>query len=115
MVVFSTDAVREVSMADSVSFYFSPEMNKARVSRGCAFVVHVELPDFRGTGKLGFEELDADDIGHAFDLAQEWVNGALGRSMNAYSAAIRRVMPDGSLMKPVRIISPEMDTDWDAA
>ena len=102
-------------MADSVSYYFSPEMNKARVSREAKFVVHVELPDFRGTGKLGFEELDADDIGHAFDLAQAWVNGALGRSMNAYSAAIRRVMPDGSLMKPVRIISPEMDTDWDAA
>lgn len=96
-------------MANSVSFYFSPEMNKARVSREAKFVVHVELPNFRGTGKLGFEELDADDIGHAFDLAQGWVNGALGRSMNAYSAAIRRVMPDGSLMKPVRIISQEYD------
>jgi hypothetical protein len=96
-------------MADSVSFYFSPEMNKARVSRETKFVVHVELPDFRGTGKLGFEELDADDIGHAFDLAQAWVNGALGRELGSYSAAIRRVMPDGSLMKPVRIISQEYD------
>lgn len=108
MVVFSTNAVREVSMASSVSFYFSSEMNKARVSRGCKFVVHVELPDFRGSGELGFEELDADDIGHAYDLAQSWVNGALGRSLGSYSAAIRRVMPDGSLMKPLRYISPEV-------
>ena len=94
-------------MARFVSDYFSAEMNKARVSRGCKFVVHVELPDFRGSGELGFEELDAHDIGHAHDLAHAWVNGALGRSLGAYSAAIRRVNPDGSLMKPLRYVSPE--------
>ena len=95
-------------MARSGSDFFSLEMNKARGSRGCKFVVHVEVPDFRGSGALGFEELDADDIGHAYDLAQSWVNGALGRSLGSYSAAIRRVLPDGNLMKPVKYISPEV-------
>lgn len=102
-------------MAGSVSYYFSDEMNKARVSREAKFVVHVELPNFRGTGKLGFEELDADDIGHASTLADEWVNGALGRSLNSYSAAIRRVMPDGSLMEPCGIVSQEFYYDEDEA
>lgn len=100
-------------MADSVSFYFSPEMNKARVSREAKFVVHVELPNFRGTGKLGFEELDADDIGHASTLANEWVNGALGRELGSYSAAIRRVLWDGSLMEPCGIVSQEFEFDYD--
>ena len=98
-------------MADSVSYYFSPEMNKARVSREAKFVVHVELPNFRGTGKLGFEELDGDDIFHAYRLAEEWVNGALGRSLGAYSAAVREVRSDGTLMKPCDIISQEFDYD----
>ncbi len=97
-------------MASCVSFYFSPEMNKARVSRECAFVVHVELPDFRGTGKLGFEELDADNMCHASRIAEEWVNGKLGRELGSYSSAIRRVLRDGSLMDPICIVSQEFDS-----
>lgn len=100
-------------MASSVSFYLSPEQNAARVSRGCKFVVHVELPNFRGTGKLGFEELDADDMCHASTLADEWVNGALGRELGSYSSAIRRVLHDGSLMDPICIVS--QDFDWPEA
>ena len=93
-------------MARFVSDYFSSDMDKARVARGCKFVVHVELPNFRGSGELGFEELDADDLSHASRLAEEWVNGALGRSLGSHSASAREVSNDGSLaMNPLFIVS----------
>lgn len=83
-------------MADLTS-YFNTEQNAHRVSRGTRFVVHVELRDFRGTGIVGFEELDADDMEHAGNIACAWVN-----NLGATSAAVRRVFPKGDLSKVIR-------------
>jgi len=92
---------RDLSM-DSVSKFKSDEMNKHRVTRGSKFVVHVEALDDDCTR---FEELDAEDVGHAYKLAHEWVNGALGRAINAQSAAVRRVLYDGTLMSPILYVN----------
>jgi hypothetical protein len=86
-------------MAHSLSFLLSSEAASARmIERKPAFVVHVEtISDFSVADR--FVELDADGIEHAGNIANAWVN-----SMGNASAAIRRVMPDGTLHKPCSII-----------
>jgi len=79
-------------MAHSVSFLLSADAAQARMlERKPAFVVHVETHGDISVADR-FVELDADDIGHAGDLADAWVN----RMGNA-SASIRRVFDDGTL------------------
>lgn len=82
-------------MAHSLSFLLSSEAASARMTeRKPAFVVHVETHSDMGVADR-FVELDADGIDHASNLADAWVNG-----MGNASAAVRRVMPNGTLMKP---------------
>jgi len=86
-------------MAPSLSFLLSSDAASARmVERKPAFVVHVET---HGDASIAdrFVELDADDIEHAGNLANAWVN-RMGNS----SAAVRRVMPDGTLHAPSWIV-----------
>lgn len=86
-------------MAHSLSFLLSSEAAQGRmVERKPAFVVHVETSSDMNVADR-FVELDADDLGHAGDLAHAWV-----KSMGNASAAIRRVMHDGELHKPCAII-----------
>jgi len=86
-------------MAHSLSFLLSSEAAESRmVERKPAFVVHVETSsDFNVADR--FVELDADDLGHAADLADAWVC-----KMGNASAAIRRTFPDGTLTSPCAII-----------
>ena len=86
-------------MANSLSFLLSSEAAQGRMAeRKPAFVVHVEVHSDMDVADR-FVELDADDLGHADDLSQTWV-----RTMGNASAAIRRVMHDGTLMRPCAII-----------
>ena len=86
-------------MAHSLSFLLSSEAASARmIERKPAFVVHVET-DSDASVANRFVELDAEGIDHAANLADAWVN----RMGNA-SAAVRRVMPDGTLHDPSWII-----------
>jgi hypothetical protein len=85
----------------ALSSFFNAEQNANRVSRACAFVVHVELPNWRGSGQFGFEELDADDYQHARILAASWVN-----RHGATSAAIRKVEPKGAIPKVLEYLNP---------
>jgi len=89
----------EAPMAHSLSFLLSSEAAQGRmVERKPAFVVHVETSSDMDVADR-FVELDADDLGHAGDLAHAWV-----KSMGNASAAIRRVMHNGELHKPCAII-----------
>mgnify|MGYP000023512927 FL=1 len=82
-------------MAHSLSFLLSADAAEQRmIERKPAFVVHVETSSDMSAADR-FVELDADDAEHASNLADAWVN-----SMGNASAAIRRVMPDGTLHKP---------------
>lgn len=82
-------------MAHSLSFLLSADAAGQRiVERKPAFVVHVETSSDMGVADR-FVELDADDAEHAGNLADAWVD----RMGNA-SAAIRRVMADGTLHAP---------------
>lgn len=86
-------------MAHSLSFLLSSEAASARmIERKPAFVVHVETSGDMSVADR-FVELDADSIEHAGKIADAWVN-----SMGNVSAAVRRVMPDGTLHKPCAII-----------
>lgn len=82
-------------MALSLSFLLSADAAEQRMTeRKPAFVVHVETSSDMSVADR-FVELDAGDIEQAGSLADAWVD----RMGNA-SAAIRRVMPDGTLHKP---------------
>ncbi len=82
-------------MALSISFLLSADAAGQRmIERKPAFVVHVETSSNMSVADR-FVELDADNMEHAGNLADAWVD----RMGNA-SAAIRRVMPDGTLHKP---------------
>jgi hypothetical protein len=82
-------------MALSLSFLLSADAAEQRMAeRKPAFVVHVETSSDMSVADR-FVELDAGDIEQAGNLADAWVD----RMGNA-SAAIRRVMPDGTLHKP---------------
>jgi len=86
-------------MAHSLSFLLSSEAASARMAdRKPAFVVHVETSSDMSVADR-FVELDADGIEHAGNLADAWVN-----SLGNASAAIRRVMPDGTLHDPSWIV-----------
>ena len=79
----------------TLSFLLSADAAEQRmVERKPAFVVHVETSSDMSVADR-FVELDADGADHAGNLADAWVD----RMGNA-SAAIRRVMPDGTLHKP---------------
>ena len=79
----------------TLSFLLSADAAEQRMAeRKPAFVVHVETSSDMSVADR-FIELDADDADHAGNLADAWVD----RMGNA-SAAIRRVMPDGTLHKP---------------
>ena len=58
------------------------------------YVVHVEL-NGNCENLERFQEVDADSINHAFDLAKQWVI-----MHNATSVGIRKVERDGSLGSP---------------
>ena len=82
-------------MALSLSFLLSADAAEQRMAeRKPAFVVHVETSSDMSVADR-FVELDAGDIEQAGNLADAWVD----RMGNA-SAAVRRVMPDGTLHKP---------------
>jgi len=82
-------------MATSLSFLLSADAADQRmIERKPAFVVHVETDSDMSVADR-FVELDAEDAEHAGNLADAWVD----RMGNA-SAAIRRVMADGTLHKP---------------
>jgi hypothetical protein len=82
-------------MALSLSFLLSADAAEQRMNeRKPAFVVHVETSSDMSVADR-FVELDAGDIEQAGNIADAWVD----RMGNA-SAAIRRVMPDGTLHKP---------------
>lgn len=83
----------------AVSSFFTADANANRVARKCSFVVHVELADFRKSGKPGFEELDADTYQQAKNLAESWV-----KLLGAVSAGIRPVQADGSCRKGLEIV-----------
>ena len=85
-------------MALSLSFLLSADAAEQRIiERKPAFVVHVETSSDMSIADR-FVELDADDAEHAGNLADAWVD-----IMGNASAAIRRVMPDGTLHKPCLI------------
>ena len=82
-------------MALSLSFLLSADAADQRIiERNPAFVVHVETSSDMSIDNR-FVELDADSAEHAGNLANVWVD-----VMGNASAAIRRVMPDGTLHKP---------------
>jgi hypothetical protein len=82
-------------MALSLSFLLSADAAGQRmIERKPAFVVHVETDSDMSVADR-FVELDADDAQQASNIADAWVD----RMGNA-SAAIRRVMADGTLHKP---------------
>lgn len=82
-------------MAHSLSFLLSADAAEKRIAeRKPAFVVHVETSSDMSVADR-FVELDADDAEQAGNIADAWVD----RMGNA-SAAIRRVMLDGTLHKP---------------
>ena len=82
-------------MATSLSFLLSADAASQRmIERKPAFVVHVETSSDMAVADR-FVELDADDAEHAGNIADAWVD----RMGNA-SAAIRRVMADGTLHQP---------------
>jgi hypothetical protein len=81
----------------TIEFLLSYQAEAPRAARsktGC--VVHVEC---RGEGPERFQELDADNVDHGLVLANSWVqNGA------AVSAAVRRKLPNGELLRPSYIV-----------
>lgn len=85
-------------MPFSPDFLRSPEAAALRANRiaesGAKFVVWAEVAHYQ------HEELDADDADHAERLAVHWVAHGM-----AISASYRRVLADGTLMKPLGIIS----------
>lgn len=82
-------------MPTSLSFLLSSDAAEQRmIERKPAFVVHVETFSDMAVADR-FVELDANDAEQAGNIADAWVD----RMGNA-SAAIRRVMPDGTLHKP---------------
>lgn len=86
-------------MPHSLSFLLSTEAAKARmVERKPAFVVHVETTsNFEFPDR--FVELDANEVTQAENMAITWV-----RHMGNTSAAVRRVLHDGTLLDPIKII-----------
>jgi len=86
-------------MPHSLSFLLSTEAAKARmVERKPAFVVHVETTsNFEFPDR--FVELDANEVTQAENMANTWV-----RHMGNTSAAVRRVLHDGTLLDPIKII-----------
>ena len=73
----------------TIKFLLSSEAAEMRNrSRKPAFVVHAEIRPHE------FVELDADDAEHGHRLAAMWCDSA-----SAISAAVRKVLPDGSLSK----------------
>lgn len=86
-------------MSHALSFLLSAEAAAARAaSRKPRFVVHIETCGDMSKADR-FVELDADDIGHAHDLAHNWVH-----TFGNTSAAIRRADADGKLHKPCAYI-----------
>lgn len=91
-------------MAHSVKWLTSGEAATARYQRLIdgqtypmithQYVVHVEL-NGNSENLERFQEVDADSINHAFDLAKQWV-----MVHNATSVGIRKVERDGSLGSP---------------
>jgi len=86
-------------MPHSLSFLLSTEAAKARmVERKPAFVVHVETTsNFEFPDR--FVELDANEVTQAENMAKTWV-----RHMGNTSAAVRRVLHDGTLLDPIKIV-----------
>ena len=86
-------------MAHSVSFLLSADAAQARMSeRKPAFVVHVETHGDISVADR-FVELDANEVTQAENMANTWV-----RHMGNTSAAVRRVLHDGTLLDPIKII-----------
>jgi len=92
-------------MAHSVKWLCSDEAANARYQRLTSvdetypmithqYVIHVEL-NGNPENLERFQEVDADSINHAFDLAKQWV-----MVHNATSVGIRKVERDGSLGSP---------------
>ena len=91
-------------MANSVKWLTSEEAGELRYKRltdgqthrmiNHQYVVHVEL-NGRMENLERFQEVDADSINHAFDLAKQWV-----MVHNATSVGIRKVEHDGNLGEP---------------
>ena len=82
-------------MAPSLSFLLSADAAEQRMTeRNPAFVVHLETSRDMAVADR-FVELAAGEIEQAGNPPDAWVD----RMGNA-SAAVRRVMPDGTLHKP---------------
>jgi len=80
-------------MAHSLSFLLSSEAASARmIERKPAFVVHLEVAP---NTDAPMTELDADDKGHASNIARHWLVSGM-----AYSVGIREVCADGTLGEP---------------
>lgn len=86
-------------MPFSLSFLLSSDAAAQRMAqRKPRFVVHAEMISGLDRNSDRFQEIDADDLAHAHNLARHWID-----KFGAASAAIRRVDPDGSLNKPCHI------------
>ena len=86
-------------MPQSLSFLLSVEAARARmVERKPAFVVHVETSSDINVADR-FVELDANEVTQAENMANTWV-----RHMGNTSAAVRRVLHDGTLLDPIKIV-----------
>ena len=91
-------------MAHSVKWLTSGEAATARYKRLTdgqdypmithQYVVHVEL-NGNCENPRRFQEIDADDISHAFTLAKQWI-----MVCKATSVGIRKVKRDGNLGEP---------------
>ena len=82
----------------TIEFLLSYQAEAPRAARsktGC--VVHVECS--RGEGPERFQELDADNVDHGRILANDWVERGA-----AVSAAVRRKLPNGELLRPSYIV-----------
>ena len=77
---------------NTLSFLLSADAASQRmIERKPAFVVHVERSSDMSVADR-FVELDAEDAEQASNIADAWVD-----RMGSASAAIRRVMADGTL------------------
>ena len=91
-------------MAQSVKWLTSEETGELRYNRITdgqdypmithQYVVHVEL-NGNCENPRRFQEIDADDISHAFTLAKQWI-----MVCKATSVGIRKVKRDGNLGEP---------------
>tara|TARA_R100001510_G_C7653586_1_gene211887 strand:- start:3390 stop:3653 length:264 start_codon:yes stop_codon:yes gene_type:complete len=87
-------------MAQSLSFLLSSEAATARMAeRKPSFVVHIETHGDMSVDDR-FIELDATNLNGAMRLIDTWMRGE-----KYASAAMRRVMPDGTLHDPAWIKS----------